>query len=120
MPLFSKSIQESVLKEDGIRICIMRKPDFSDGWDIWMPVLSPSLSLLKSYNRGETSWHEYILQFNRDVIVGKKDHIKLLVDMAKNNVITVLCWEPSPEQCHRRLILEEALRIEPGLEVVVR
>jgi hypothetical protein len=30
--LFSKSIQEIATAGDGIRICIMRKPDFNASW----------------------------------------------------------------------------------------
>jgi len=120
MPLLSKSIQAPLSKDDGIRICIMRKPDFEADWDIWMPSLAPSLALLRSYKKGETSWSKYILQFNKEVIIAKRDHLKLLVDMARYNTITLLCWELCPKECHRRLVLEEILRIDPSLSVVIR
>ena len=120
MPLFSKSIQALVCKSDGIRICIMRKPNFEADWDIWMPSLAPSLELLRSYKQGEVSWNEYVVRFNQEVIVDKKDHLKLLIDMAKHNTITLLCWELCPSECHRRLVLEEVKRLDPSLSVVVR
>ena len=46
MALFSKSVQAAANISDGIRICIMRKPDFNATWDIWMPTLAPSLGLV--------------------------------------------------------------------------
>lgn len=120
MPLFTKSIQEPKDISDGIRICIMRKPDFNADWDIWMPTLAPSLELLKSYNKSEITWEEYIKQFNDEVISKKYDHIKLLADMAKDNIVTILCWEETPEQCHRRLITEEVLKINPEIRVTIK
>ena len=120
MPLFSKSIQEASSLDDGVRICIMRKPNFDAEWDIWMPTLAPSLSLLKAYLNNEVDWSEYVSQFHHDVIVENSKHMKLLVDMARTNTITVLCWEELPTQCHRKLVLEEASRLDPGLKIVIR
>lgn len=117
MALFSKSVQIAANESDGIRICIMRKPDFNASWDIWMPTLAPSLYLLHSYQANLIDWPGYVTRFTEEVIIGKVEHIKLLVDMARSNKITVLCWEQTPEFCHRRLIVEQAKIIDPSLEV---
>ena len=117
MALFSKSIQEIADVSDGIRICIMRKPDFNASWDIWMPTLAPSLDLFRSYQANLTDWPGYVTRFTEEVIVGKHEHLKLLVTMAKTTKITVLCWEKTAEFCHRRLVVEEAKRIDPTLEI---
>ena len=117
MALFSKSVQAAANISDGIRICIMRKPDFNATWDIWMPTLAPSLDLLHAYQANLVDWPGYIRRFTEEVIVGKADHLKLLVDMAKHNKITVLCWEQMPEFCHRRLIVEQTKIIDLSLEV---
>jgi len=118
--LFSKSIQEAVCEDDGIRICIMRKPDFSAEWDILMPRLAPSLELLRSYNKGETSWDNYVVQFTKDVILGQERYLKLLLEMAQRHTVTVLCWEKAAEQCHRRLIVEAVATMDPSLEVGIK
>lgn len=120
MALFSKSVQEPPSPDDGIRVCIMRKPDFNAAWDIWMPTLSPPLDLHKAYQGKQIDWQGYVKRFHPEVIIARNDHIKLLVDMAKNNTITILCWELTPEQCHRRLIMEAALEIDPTLTVSIR
>lgn len=119
MALFSKSIQERVDVGDGIRICIMRKPDFNASWDIWMPTLAPSLDLFRSYQTNLIDWPGYVTRFTEEVIVGKHDHLKLLVAMAKITNITVLCWEKTAEFCHRRLVVEEAKKIDPTLEICI-
>ena len=120
MALLSKSIQDPVCVEDGIRVCIMRKPSVNTVWDIWMPVLAPSLNLLRSYNKGKIGWNEYVKQFYQEVIFDKQDHIRLLANMAQNNTITILCWEKLPNRCHRRLILEEVLRIRSSLKIIIK
>ncbi|MEX0848602.1 MAG: DUF488 family protein [Candidatus Dependentiae bacterium] len=120
MTLFSKSIQEPAHPDDGIRICIMRKPGQNTDWHIWMPILAPPLSLHKDYQSGVKNWAEYVPIFNEEVIKGQRDQLKLLVHMAKFTPITVLCWEETPEYCHRRLIAEEAKLIDPTLAVVIR
>lgn len=120
MPLLSKSIQEPKDIHDGIRVCIMRKPGNSTDWDIWMPTLAPPLSLHTSYQSGEKTWDEYVPIFHREVIKDLHEHIRLLVAMAQNHIITVLCWEKTPEKCHRRLILEEAQRIDPLLTITIK
>ena len=119
MTLRSKSIQEKREPHDGIRICIMRKPGDHTDWDIWMPTLAPSLPLHKAYQRGQKSWDEYVPIFNKEVIEAMNHHIRLLVHMAQHTTITILCWEKTPDQCHRRLIIQEALRIDPTLTTVL-
>lgn len=120
MPLYSKSIQEKFYVDDGIRICIMRKPGTHTSWDIWMPTLAPSLELLESYQNEIIDWAEYEKRFNNEVIQVSQEHIKLLADMAKNFTITILCWEKTPEQCHRRLIAQDVLRMDVRLKVVIK
>ena len=87
MPLRSKSIQEIESSEDGFRICIMRKPKMDASWDIWMPILAPLLPLFESYKKGEVDWSGYVEWFRRDVIIAQSDYIRLLADMAKNNIV---------------------------------
>ncbi len=120
MTLRSKSVQEQRDPIDGTRVCIMRKPGEHIDWDIWMPTLAPPLHLHKAYQSGEKCWEEYVPIFNDEVIRCFNHHIRLLAEMAKNNSITVLCWEKTPEQCHRRLIVEEAAKIDPTLEIEIK
>jgi uncharacterized protein YeaO (DUF488 family) len=120
MPLFTKSIQSKKTKSDGIRVCIMRRPEDDADWDIWMPHLAPSHQLLTNYHKGNVNWNEYCRVFNQEVLIGENIYIQILIEMCKTRSITLLCWEEKPEKCHRRLVAEECMRLDPSLKVVIR
>lgn len=114
--LKTKSIQKRTAKKDGIRICIMRrvKPHFK--YDIWMPTLSPSTELLKDYHEEKVNWETYEKLFSKEVFEGNKEYIEIVGEMAQKHDITLLCWEETPQMCHRRLVAEEILRKFPKIK----
>lgn len=120
MALFTKSAQLPREAHDGIRVCIMRKPKPTIAWDIWMPTLAPSLELLETYHAHEISWQIYEERFHQEVIVGMRHYLELLVDMSRNHTITILCWEDTPVQCHRRLVAESCQKIAPDLAITIQ
>ena len=121
MALYTKSIQARPSKKDGIRICIMRRPDFNTAqFDMWMPVLAPSHQLLTDIHEKIIDKPEYNRRFHTEVILGQARFVKLLVDMALKQDVTILCWEETPEKCHRKLVAEECKRINPKLSVVLK
>ena len=120
MTLFTKSIQSKASKKDGIRICIMRRPDAWAKYDIWMPTLAPSHKLLDDAHAKIIDWNGYEKRFHKEVIVGQKEHLKLLCEMAEKRDITILCWEKPPEHCHRRLVAEACAKINPTLEIILK
>lgn len=68
-----------------------------------MPELAPTKEILDLYKEKKIDWNEYARRF-----------LKLITERKIENVITVeeldnaclLCSEPTPEQCHRRLVSE--------------
>lgn len=120
MPLFTKSIQKPVSKKDGIRVCVMRRPKEEMKWDIFMPTLSPSNELLNDYLYKGITWDEYIERFEKEVFVNQNESLQILIEMAKNRSVTILCWEKTPEKCHRRLLAERCKKLEPSLEVTIK
>lgn len=120
MPLYTKSVQLPVSPEDGIRVCIMRRPDADAQWDIWMPTLSPSHEILTASQQGLISSAEFDAWFEEHVLVGQHEYLDILVEMAAKRTITILCWEIDPDECHRKTVAEECVRIAPTLEVVIR
>lgn len=120
MSLYTKSIQAKKIKSDGIRICVMRRPDKDADFDIWMPHLSPSNKLLDDYQQGKIDWDGYVVRFNREVIKKETKYFKILAELANKKKITILCWEKTPEKCHRRLVAEEIKKRFPALKVVAR
>jgi uncharacterized protein (DUF488 family) len=68
------------------------------------PMLAPTRDMLKAYRDGEIDWDAYELAF-----------IDLLAERGVENVIprelfsertVLLCSEPTPDLCHRRLVVE--------------
>lgn len=120
MKIQTKSVQAKSKKTDGIRICIMRRimPEFV--FDIWIPTLSPSTELLKKYHDKEISWKEYEVLFTKEVLDTQQKYLKIVSDIAKNNNITLLCWEEAPEMCHRRLIAQRIKKLYPDLIVNIK
>lgn len=120
MALYTKSVQAKPSKNDGIRVCIMRRPDTWAVYDIWMPTLAPSHKLLDDAHAKIIDWNGYVKRFNKEVIKGRREHLKLLIDLALKRKITILCWEKTPEHCHRRLVAEECKKITPKLKIVLK
>jgi uncharacterized protein (DUF488 family) len=77
--------------------------------------LAPTPDLLKRYHAG-LPWSEYVPEFEqmlaerplRDILRGIEDRFERPC---------LLCAEPTPEHCHRRLVAEAFARLEPGLEI---
>lgn len=115
MVLQTKSIQAHSEPTDGIRICIMRKPKNHTNFDFWMPALAPSLALLDAYHANAITWQQYEDHFRQELEEYMKPAIALLCDLSRQYDITILCWELTPENCHRRLIAEACINQAPEL-----
>ena len=120
MTLFTKSIEKPKDKSDGVRICVMRGLREQDDYDIWMPVIAPSQKLIDDYFGNRIDWDGYCKRYDEETLKEKRAYLELLIDMAKNRDVTIMCVEESPEKCHRRLIAEECKKIDPNLEVVIK
>lgn len=119
MALYTKSAQLPKSEYDGIRICIMRKPGPTIQWDIWMPTLAPSFALLDAYHAQTIDWKTFANQFEQEVILGMHEYLKVLVDISKHRTATIICWEDTPEKCHRRLIAQACQQLDPELHIVI-
>lgn len=100
----------------GIKFSVARyNPKWLKEGDIdgWLPHLSPSESLLKSYKNNLITWDEYTKEyFNRlfsradlgnCLMVRKEiDAIKNVLDIGKD--ITLYCYEKPTDNCHRHLL----------------
>lgn len=115
MALFTKSIQKESNEKDGIRICIMRriKPEFE--FDIWIPSLSPSTELLKDYHDKKIDWETFEKKFTKENLNKKNKYLTIISDLVRKYDITLLCWEETPEMCHRRLVAEYIKNLHPEI-----
>lgn len=66
---------------------------------------APSKELLSGYQKKEVSWEEYEAEYAR--IMEKRDVCRKFWDrFSDREKVCLLCSEPTPEHCHRRLLAE--------------
>ena len=64
-------------------------------------LLAPTKEILNSYKRKNISWADYAKQFN-NLLRARKAHE--LVSSSELHGACLLCSEPTPDKCHRRLV----------------
>jgi len=68
------------------------------------PLLAPTQEMLDAYKKAKGSWQEYERRF-LDLMASRK--IEERIDRTHFALPTVLlCSEPTPDNCHRRLVVE--------------
>jgi uncharacterized protein (DUF488 family) len=70
---------------------------------IHLPLLAPTPDMLSSYRAGKTSWDAYANAFSALIHSRKIDKV-LRSEIHDRDCL--LCSEPTPEQCHRRIVAE--------------
>ncbi len=76
--------------------------------------LAPTKEILDKY-RKEGSWETYEKDFNL-LIEKRKLNIKFNFDREEN--ICLLCTEPEPDKCHRRLVAEYLARELKNIKII--
>ena len=73
---------------------------------------APSKDLLSKYQKKEITWEEYEKIF--DGIMDKRGACeKFPARFSQYDKVCLLCSEPTPEHCHRRLVAERIARAAP-------
>jgi len=68
------------------------------------PLLAPTQQMLDDYKKRKGSWDEYERKF---LDLMKEREVEKRIDSSQFLVPTVLlCSEPTPQHCHRRLVLD--------------
>lgn len=134
--LFTKCIKAPISDPDGVpdglRISVMSRHTLNDGttpdpeitpdmFETHWPQLAPPPELIGSYYRNKTSWEAFVVKY-LDHLRTNPDAKKCmanLVSLALTSNVTVMCVEPEPVRCHRRLLAEECKRQHPELEVSI-
>ena len=78
------------------------------------PDLAPTEEILAGYKKKAIGWPEYEMQFN--ALLAER-HIETLVSPQEMDLACLLCSEPTPAKCHRRLVAEYLRRAWPNLTV---
>jgi len=79
------------------------------------PFLAPTKEILDAYKKKEISWLEYEKRFN-DLLIYRKAHT--LMSSTDLNMTCLLCSEPTPEKCHRRLVAEYYKKSFQHIEII--
>lgn len=68
-----------------------------------MSNFAPTKEILDAYKKKQIDWDEYVQRFSRLI---KDRKIESTITGEELNNACLLCSEPTPEQCHRRLVSE--------------
>lgn len=122
--LKNKSILLPKAKEDGIRICVMGSIHEEYEFDMWWPILAPSRRLVEAYVINKTmEWTEFKKEYENEQKANKVEStIVNLTDLVKKCEkkkinVTLLCGEEDYYGCHRQLIVEKCLKIDPNFSL---
>jgi uncharacterized protein (DUF488 family) len=70
---------------------------------VHVPLFAPTKEILDAYKKKEITWPEYEKRFN-DLLIYRKAHT--LISSSELHMACLLCSEPTPEKCHRRLVAD--------------
>ena len=109
MVIKTKSIFQPAEEEDGLRILITRfypRGVRKEHFDLWLRELSPSADLLMRYKEGRIGWKDFVSVLKQELYSNTDswETINVLSKDAKDNDITLLCYERSSTPCHRHIV----------------
>ncbi len=82
----------------------------------YFKVLAPSDEILSNY-RNDKNWNRYVLEFEK-LMNERKIPYSLDRTFFEEKTCCLLCSEPTPDKCHRRLVSERLARYWSKLEIV--
>lgn len=116
----TKSVHSVIEPEsDGLRILATRfrgRGMRRERYDVWMPNLGPSETLLRDMQAGRISWADFIAGYREEMFMdgpvdarsatiknhGQKFTLRLLKTLAERGAVTVMCHCAEDERhCHR-------------------
>ena len=130
--LYTKPIKSNREEADGLRISVMSRHTLNDGvtpdpeimfacYDEWRPELAPPLALIGDYYKRNLPWERFARLYID--FLGSPEaepNVRDIAELALEKNVTLLCIEETPERCHRRLLAERCIELEPGLQLELR
>jgi uncharacterized protein (DUF488 family) len=80
-----------------------------------LPNLAPTQEILDGFKKNKGSWAEFESQF-KELIVDRRIDETVAEALRENDCL--LCSEPTPEHCHRRLVAEYLQERLGNIEVI--
>ena len=120
----TRSVWSPIKKGDGFRILATRfrgRGMSASRYDVWMPSLGPSESLLRAVQAAKIDWKTFTKRYREELVMdgpidarsetiknhGQKFTLRLLKEMAKKQNVTLMCHcAEDATQCHRFLLKE--------------
>jgi uncharacterized protein (DUF488 family) len=83
------------------------------------PEIAPPVALLDRYGR-DRDWPAYTRDFKRLVLDSPAANQTMLDLLARsaNEMMALMCLEPTPRQCHRRLVADRMYELDASLEII--
>ena len=79
--------------------------------------LAPTKDILDGYKNGEIGWDAYVAGFIPS-LAERRSIEKFLEQYGDTERLCLLCSEPSPEFCHRRLVAEKMQEADPAIDII--
>lgn len=114
-------------KDEGLRLGAVRRPPRGvpkseyakrDFYDVWLPILSPSVNLLKEAQqaRSDKEWSAFKKKFRTELNSSEASRIlDFLAALSHQTNISLGCYCADENRCHRSVLRE--LLIERGAAV---
>jgi uncharacterized protein (DUF488 family) len=83
---------------------------------IHMPILAPPEELMHNYRRKEIDWEEFEKRFK--ALLNERKIEKEVDKKIFKKPAVLLCSEPEPDKCHRRLVAEYLRDKWRGVEII--
>lgn len=80
------------------------------------PLLAPTGELLKAYQKGKIDWNRYEESFL--ALLREREVERRIPRSLFDRPTVLLCSEPTPEFCHRRLVAEHLARAWDSVEII--
>ena len=115
-------------KGEGLRIGTVRRPprgvpksrySAQDWYDVWLPILSPSATLLKSAQQATTpaEWTAFVRRYRAEMSAPEAGQVLgLLAKLSHQTDFSVGCYCEDEAHCHRSIL--KALLVERDAKVV--
>ena len=116
MPLRFRTVQIGSPRKpgEGLRIGAVRflprgvpKSEYGerDQFDLWLPILAPSRTLLKAFRDGSVSPARFFQKYQREMTqTDPRQVIQLLATLVQQTPLSVACYCDDESRCHRSVL----------------
>lgn len=116
MPIRVVCIRDRRRRGEGLRIgTVRRQPMFKPKgsmYDVWLPELAPSSELIKALRQEDVTLARFLRRYRAEMRKSKTSGrlLDMLVAMSQKSNLSVGCFCPDEEKCHRSVLRQAAGR----------